>query len=180
MKNCFNLFLLIQKPCLPLRTRKNNWIIHFIPKWPPSGKKWDESRKRGHAKSEIFTVSPKTFRAKVQTSYDKEEKTSQHALYGPHLLIKEDIPGKCSCRKKTVNIEGHRMKVLVTRFGWLVQRTVNQSSARKKLRLIYSPEMFAVWVIQIKVLILLFQGGGIWNKKFGSKYCRSRSRDDLH
>ena len=50
------------------------------------------------AKSEIFTVSPKTFRAKVQTSYDKEEKTSQHALYGPHLLIKEDIPEKCSCR----------------------------------------------------------------------------------
>ena len=62
------------------------------------------------AKSEIFTVSPKTFRAKVQTSYDKEEKTSQHALYGPHLLIKEDIPGKCSCRKKTVNTEGHRIE----------------------------------------------------------------------
>ena len=69
------------------------------------------------AKSEIFTVSPKTFWAKVQTSYDKEEKASQHALYGPHLLIKEDIPGKCSCRKKTVNTEGHRMKVLVTLLG---------------------------------------------------------------
>ena len=100
------------------------------------------------AKYEIFTVSPKTFRAKVQTSYDKEEKTSQHALYGPHLLIKEDIPGKCSCRKKTVTTEGHRMTVLTTLLGWLVQRTVNQSSARKKLRLIYSPEMLAVWVIQ--------------------------------
>ena len=149
MKNCCNLFLLIQKPCLPLRTRKNNWLYTLFRNGRrPVKSGTSHGNEVMRAKSEISTVSPKTFRAKVQTSYDKKEKTSQHALYGPHLLIKEDIPGKCSCRKKTVNTEGHRMKVLVTLLGWLVQRTVNQSSARKKLKLIYSPEMFSVWVIQ--------------------------------
>lgn len=52
------------------------------------------------AKSEIFTVFTETFRTKVQTSYDKEEKTSQHALYGPHLPIKEDIPGSALAGRK--------------------------------------------------------------------------------
>ena len=41
--------------------------------------------------------------------------------------------GKCSCRKKTVKTQGQRIKVLATLSGWLVQRTVNQRSARKKV-----------------------------------------------
>ena len=55
------------------------WLIHHIPKWPPSGKNWDElhGNEVMRAKSEISTVSPETFRTKVETSHDKEEKTSQ-------------------------------------------------------------------------------------------------------
>ena len=54
-------------------------IIHHIPKLPPSGKNWEElhGNEVMRAKSEISKASPKTFKTKVQTSYDKEEKKSK-------------------------------------------------------------------------------------------------------
>ena len=161
MKNCRNPLLLIQKLHIPPRTHENNWIIQLIPKWPPSGKNWDElhGNEDMRAKSDIFSVSPKTFRTKLQTSYDKEEKTSQiHCMFPIYQCASYQYAGKCSwwgnCRHRsalgevTVDTEERRIKVLVTLSGWLVQRTVNLNPARKKLRLLYSPEMSAVWVIQ--------------------------------
>ena len=147
MKNCRNPLLLIQKLHVPPRTHENNWIIQLIPKWPPSGKNWDElhGNEDMRAKSDIFSVSPKTFRTKVQTSYDKEEKTSQiHCMFP----IYQCASYQYALGEVTVDTEERRIKVLVTLSGWLVQRTVNLNPARKKLRLLYSPEMSAVWVIQ--------------------------------
>ena len=62
------------------------------------------------AKSEIFSVCPKTFRTKVQTFVNKEEKKIVNALYGPHLPIKEDIPGS-ALGEVTVNTEKRRIQV---------------------------------------------------------------------
>ena len=83
---------------------------------------WDEL----HG-NEVMRAKSEIVRTKVQTTYNKEEKTSQRH-YGPHLPIKEDIPGSV-LGGVTVNTEERRIEVLVT---------------RKKLRLPYSPEMFAV------------------------------------
>ena len=57
------------------------------------------------AKSEISTVSLKTFQTKVQTFYDKEERKSQMPCM--EVLLPEG----------NVNTEEHRIKVLVTQSG---------------------------------------------------------------
>ena len=80
------------------------------------------ARKRGH-EGQIWNSSDKS------TNHLRQGRENiAKALCGPHLPIKEDIPGSV-LGGVTVNTEERRIEVLVT---------------RKKLRLPYSPEMFAV------------------------------------
>ena len=53
------------------------------------------------AKSEIFSVSPKTFRTKVRTFYNKEEKKIVNALYGPHLGYAVGVTRAKGCQFKS-------------------------------------------------------------------------------
>ena len=96
-----------------------------------------------------------------------------NALYRPHLLTEKRYSGKFACWEKTFNTKEHWIEVLVALSQRLLERSVNLSSARKKVRL---PCAFC----RIMIWILLFQGRGICNQRVGSKYCRSRFWDDLH
>ena len=148
MKNCCNIFLLIQKPCLPLRTRKNNWIIHFIPKRPPSGKKWDESRKRGHEGQiwNIYSFSENVLgkstnllrqgRENIATCLVWSPFTNQRRYSGEVLLPEENRQHRRTPKESSGYAVG------VTR-----AKDCQPKLSSLKLRLIYSPEMFAVWVI---------------------------------
>ena len=62
------------------------------------------------AKSDIFSVSPKTFRTKVKTSYYKEEKTSQiHCMFPLYQCASYQY----ALGEVTVDTEERRIKVLV-------------------------------------------------------------------
>lgn len=118
---------------------------------------WDEL----HG-NEVMRAKSDIVRTKVQTTYDKEEKTSQRRYVVPiyqskKIFWEEFLEGQPSTQKNA------ELKC------WL-----------KKLGLPYSPECLLRELYKIKVLILSFRGGGICNKKIGSKYYRSKSRDYLH
>ena len=49
------------------------------------------------AKSEIFTVSPRTFEQKCK---GQGRENISNALHGPHLSIKEDMPGSALAGRK--------------------------------------------------------------------------------